>query len=265
MVPLGSRRNARGPGQPDPARVGSAGKCVLGLPGAGGTEVCCRRRAGEAANEQLTRGRKGPGPQTMRQPVRRWLRLPVPTAWHRAGLARGRPAPGPNGQQDTHWGQALGLGLLLPGTWPLPVCGDRPPDPQEMQIPPREARRHPCAGDPRCSGTTGPSRSSEGARSRERLRGGPGHCCRTRTKVLPVPSCPRREPPEHGWCSEGHTRGEAGFRARAPPEVAGSGKRALRLRPGGRGRSCRRGGSPSRPAVFVGTRTCARARRGLPQ
>lgn len=100
----------------------------------------------------------------------------------------------PSGHQDTHWGQALGLGLLLTGPRLLPVCGDRPPPPQEMQIPPREAGRNSCAQGAQarcCSGTTGPSRSNERAWSRQRLRGAPGHCCSTRTRVLscvPVPA-----------------------------------------------------------------------------
>lgn len=126
---------------------------------------------GKPANEQMTWGRKKPGPQIVRQQVRRWLHLPFPTPRHRAGLAlcaaclhkpEGRPAPVPNGHQDTHqfiqwfWGRLLALPFSFLGLG-FRLCGDMLPYPQEMQSPPGEAHSNSRAHNCCCCGTTGPS------------------------------------------------------------------------------------------------------------
>lgn len=181
----------------------------------------------------------------MRQQVRRWLHLPFPTPWHRAGLAlclaclhkpEDRPAPLPNRHQDTHqfiqwfWGRVLALAFSFLGPRTrlsvvscfliLRKCS-----------PPGEAHSNSCAHNRCCCGTTGPSHSKECAWSRERLRGGLCHCCRTRAKFLLVPSCPRQGllNISHALRATGGERQDSGSGSDPP----GSEKRDLRLGPGG--------------------------------
>lgn len=131
MVTLSSRRKARGPGQPDLVRQGVDGSmCLVVARGQVDQKCAVEGGQGKPANEQMTWGRKRPGPQIVRQQIRRWLHLPFPTPWHRAGLAlclaclhkpEDRPAPVLNGHQDTHqfiqwfWGRVLALAFSFLG------------------------------------------------------------------------------------------------------------------------------------------------------
>lgn len=124
-----------------------------------------------------------------------------------------------------------GAGFWL---WPFPSWDLAPASltyPQEMQSPPGEAHSNSCAHNRCCCGTAGPSCSKECAWSRERLRGGLCHCCRTRAKFLSVPSCPSLGPLNisHALRATGGERQDSG----SGSDPTGSEKRDLRLGPGG--------------------------------